>query len=57
MPDTPRRIDIGFQGGQSLSVRVDQAAYDGLRKALADSGAWITDRKRPNWRMASAKLS
>jgi hypothetical protein len=39
MPDTPRRIDIGFQGGQSLSVRVDQAAYDGLRKALSDSGA------------------
>lgn len=39
MPDTPRRIDIGFQGGQSLSVRVDQAAYDALRKALSDSGS------------------
>ncbi len=39
MPDTPRRIDIGFQGGQSLSVRVDQAAYDGLRKALSDAGS------------------
>ena len=39
MPDTPRRIDIGFQGGQSLSVRVDQAAYDGLRKAFSDAGS------------------
>jgi hypothetical protein len=37
--DTPRRIDIGFQGGQSLPVRVDTAAYDGFRKALSDSGA------------------
>ena len=35
MPDTPRRIDIGFQGGQSLPVRVEQAVYDGLRKALS----------------------
>ena len=39
MPDIPRRIDIGFQGGQSLPVRVDQAAHDGLRKALSDSGS------------------
>jgi hypothetical protein len=39
MADTPRRIDIGFQGGQSLPVRVEQDAYDGLRKALADSGS------------------
>jgi hypothetical protein len=39
MADTPRRIDIGFQGGQSLPVRVDQEVYDALRKALADSGS------------------
>ena len=39
MADTPRRIDIGFQGGQSLPVRVAQEVYDGLRKALADSGS------------------
>jgi hypothetical protein len=37
MADTPRRIDIGFQGGQSLPVRVAQEAYDGFRKALSDS--------------------
>ena len=28
MADTPRRIDIGFQGGQSLPVRVAQEVYD-----------------------------
>ena len=39
MADTPRRIEIGFQGGQSLPVRVDQEVYDALRKALADSGS------------------
>ncbi|HEX6584092.1 MAG TPA: hypothetical protein VF056_10845 [Thermoleophilaceae bacterium] len=39
MADIPRRIDIGFQGGQSLPVRVAQEVYDGLRKALADSGS------------------
>ena len=39
MADTPRRIEIGFQGGQSLPVRVAQDVYDALRKALADSGS------------------
>jgi hypothetical protein len=37
MPEEHRRIDIGFQGGQVLPVRVKQDAYDGLRKALEDS--------------------
>ncbi len=31
-----RRVDVGFQGGQVLSLRVTQSAYDSLRKALAD---------------------
>jgi hypothetical protein len=39
MADTPRRIDIGFQGGQVLSVRVSQDAHDAFRKALSDSAA------------------
>jgi hypothetical protein len=39
MADTPRRIDIGFQGGQVLSVRVGQEVFDGFRKALGDSGS------------------
>jgi hypothetical protein len=39
MAETPRRIDIGFQGGQVLSVRVTQDVHDAFRKALADSGS------------------
>ena len=39
MADTPRRIEVGFQGGQSLPVRVAQEVYDALRKALSDSGS------------------
>ena len=35
----PRRIDIGFQGGQVLSVRVTQEVHDNFRKALSNSGA------------------
>jgi hypothetical protein len=34
-----RRIDVGFQGGQVLPVRVRQEAVDELRKALADASA------------------
>ena len=32
--DSPRRVDIGFAVGQSLSVRLRQEAYDKLRAAL-----------------------
>ena len=35
----PRRIDIGFQGGQVLSVRVTQEVHDTFKKALPDSGS------------------
>jgi hypothetical protein len=39
MADTARRIDIGFQGGQVLPVRVDQDVHDAFKKALSDSGS------------------
>jgi hypothetical protein len=39
MAETPRRIDIGFQGGQILSARVTQEVLDGFRKSLSDSSA------------------
>jgi hypothetical protein len=39
MADPPRRIDIGFQGGQVLPVRVSQEAHDAFKKALTDSGS------------------
>ena len=39
MAETPRSIDIGFQGGLVLSVRVTQEVHDAFRKALSDSGS------------------
>jgi hypothetical protein len=39
MPEKPRRIDIGFQGGQVLSVRVSDEVHGAFRKALSDSGS------------------
>lgn len=33
-----RRVDIGFQGGQVLTVRLEQDQYDAFRKALSGEG-------------------
>lgn len=39
-----KRIDVGFQGGQTLAVRTSQDSYDALAKALEDekSAGWHT---------------
>jgi hypothetical protein len=39
MAEPPRRIDIGFQGGLVLPVRVTQEVHDAFRKALSASGS------------------
>lgn len=39
MADDARRIDVGFQGGQVLPLRVSEDAYESLRRALADAHA------------------
>jgi hypothetical protein len=39
MAETPRRIDIGFQGGLVLSVRVIDEVHSEFRKALSDSSS------------------
>jgi hypothetical protein len=39
MAETPRRIDIGFQGGQVLTARVTDEILDKFRKALGDSSS------------------
>jgi hypothetical protein len=39
MPDEVKRIDIGFQGGQVLPVRVKTDEYEGLRRALGNEKA------------------
>ena len=40
MAETPRRIDIGFQGGQALAVRVTDEVYDELVSALGQDRRW-----------------
>lgn len=40
--DKPRRVDIGFQGGQSLTLRLSQDAYEELRRALDNGPRWHT---------------
>jgi hypothetical protein len=39
MADRPNRVDIGFQGGQSLAVRVADEPLQALRDALADESS------------------
>ena len=34
--DSARRVDIGFAGGQVLSLRLRKQVHDGLIKALED---------------------
>lgn len=33
-----RRVTIGFQGGQTLPLRIGEAELEGLYKALGDGG-------------------
>ena len=37
--ERPRRVDIGFAGGQVLALRLAREPYESLRSALADDGA------------------
>jgi hypothetical protein len=42
--DSPRTVDIGFSGGQGVSLRLDEATYDALRSVLGSDRAdrWHT---------------
>ena len=35
-----RRVDVGFQGGSALSLRVTEDEYKSLKKALGGSDRW-----------------
>jgi hypothetical protein len=39
MAETLRRVEVGFDGGQVIAVRIEDAALDSLRKALG-GGEW-----------------
>jgi len=38
MPTQHRRISIGFQGGQTLALRVTDEQLEGLHRALGEGG-------------------
>jgi hypothetical protein len=42
--DKPRRVDVGFSGGQVLTLRMTREPYEALTAALADDRAerWHT---------------
>jgi hypothetical protein len=33
--DRPRRVDVGFAGGQAITLRLSEDAFRALRKALS----------------------
>ena len=37
--DKPRRVDIGFSGGQVLSLRMAEEPYEAMRGALEDDSS------------------
>jgi hypothetical protein len=38
--EDPRRVEVGFSGGQSISLRLTQKAYESLRKDVQRGGGW-----------------
>jgi hypothetical protein len=35
-----RRVEVGFAGGHSISLRLTQKVYEGLRKDVQRGGGW-----------------
>ena len=40
MTSDARRIEIGFDGGQVVSVRLDEGGFDALREAVQQNDGW-----------------
>jgi len=38
--EDPRRVEVGFAGGQAISIRVSQKTYENLRKAVQGGNGW-----------------
>jgi hypothetical protein len=37
--ERPRRVDVGFSGGQAITLRLTEDVFQGLRGALASDGS------------------
>jgi len=35
-----RQVEVGFSGGQAISVRISQKMYENLRKAVQGGNGW-----------------
>ncbi len=46
MAEKRATVDIGFDGGQVLALRLDKAAFDELRKAVEDDGRTLARARR-----------
>jgi hypothetical protein len=40
MASDAKRIEVGFDGGQVVSVRLDQGGFDALRQAVERDEGW-----------------
>jgi hypothetical protein len=38
--DDPKRVEVGFSGGQAILMRLSESAYGDLRRALKDRNGW-----------------
>jgi hypothetical protein len=38
--EEPRRVEVGFAGGQAISIRVSEKTYENLRKAVQGGNGW-----------------
>jgi hypothetical protein len=38
--EEPRRVEVGFSGGQSIALRLTQKAYESLRKDVQRGSGW-----------------
>jgi hypothetical protein len=38
--DDPRRVEVGFSGGQAIALRLSQKSYENLRKDVQRGGGW-----------------
>jgi hypothetical protein len=36
----PKRVEVGFSGGQAILLRLTESSYDDFRRSLKDRSGW-----------------
>jgi hypothetical protein len=39
--EEPRRVEVGFSGGQAIAIRLTHKGYESLRKDVQRGSGWI----------------